>query len=224
MAKVVVNRGLIVGLGVALGAALLALVFLLGREAGRKPAVPPSSPGSALPSTPGAPPTQASGSAPGMEPPTQTATLIGASRAVPPPSPSAVLEPERAAAVAFFDALDHLTPGQFSGDPQASAQEMVAGLGKGDSSGFDRLIAQAEEARGKLAALAPPPSCAGFHRESLAQLEESLVLMRANKKAMQGGESDALTALLARAQSLRARADALQREEKALRQRFGIAH
>jgi hypothetical protein len=131
-------------------------------------------------------------------------------------------DPQRFAVQAYFQALDRIAPGQLGGDPRALAQEMVAGLGRGDASGFDRLVAQAEEARAKVAALAVPASCAAFHQESLALLDENLALLKHLKGALEGREgASALGSMLARAQALQARSEALERADQALRTRYG---
>jgi hypothetical protein len=210
MAKVEVSRGLLAGGGAALAAAVLAVVFLLGREAGRRGAAP------------GTPPPAAPAS-PAAEPPPGTAPAASPGEA-PASAPAAPAEPERAAGRAYFAALDDLAQGQLAGDPESLAREMVAGLARGDTSGFDRLIAQAEAGRKKLAGLQPPPPCAAHHRAGLADLDESLALMRAMKKALEGAEAESsLPALGLRANALRLRAEALQREEQGLRQRYGLA-
>ncbi len=230
MAQVQVNRGVLVGLGVALASALIALAYLLRRDAGRGAGAgpapsgpppagtaanpgfppPPSSPPSAVP--PSAP--QGAGGAPGAAgPPPELLAPQGS------PDPR---DPQRPAVQAYFQALDRIAPGQLAGEPQALAQEMVAGLGRGDASGFDRMVAQAEEARGRLAALQPPAPCAAFHQESLALLDENLTLLKGVKRSLEGREGDSsLGPLLARAQAVQARSEALERADKALRARYG---
>ncbi len=99
---------------------------------------------------------------------------------------------------------------------------MVAGRVRGDASGFDRMVAQAEEARGKVAALAVPAPCAAFHQESLALLDEDLGLLKGIKRALEGREGESsLGPLLSRAQAAQARSEALERADKALRARYG---
>jgi hypothetical protein len=211
MAKVEVGRGLLIGGGLALGSALLAVVFLLGREAGRKGVPSSQAAPSPIPAAGVGAPSSAAIPGPGGGP---AAGLENG------PAPS---EPERAAVRAYFAALDDLAPGQLAGDPESLARELVAGLARGDTSGFEQLIGQAEVGRRKLAGLQPPQPCAAHHRTSLADMDESLAVMRTMKKALEGAESESsLSALGLRANALRVRAEALQREEQLLRQRFGL--
>ncbi len=132
-------------------------------------------------------------------------------------------DPLRPAVAAYFEALDHLQPGSLPGDSESTAQQILAGLTRGDSSGFDQMTQRAEAARTRLAAITAPAPCAAFHRESLADFDESLQMLRMVRKAMNGGDADALlTGMTDRANAMRSRAEALQREEKALRQRYGL--
>jgi hypothetical protein len=129
---------------------------------------------------------------------------------------------EQAAVAAYFQAVEQLQPGSL-GDPEAMAQKVLGGLAKGDASGFDDMVKQTQSARHRLAALAPPLPCASYHLNSLASLDAGLDLLRGLKKAMASPELDAQTInLLERAQSLKARSEALQAQEKSLRQRFGL--
>jgi hypothetical protein len=132
-------------------------------------------------------------------------------------------DPERAAVAAYFDAVNHIQPGAMSGDAEAMANEMGAALANGDTSGLDKLIRQTETAREKFAAVVPPPVCAGFHRESLASVDDALAVVRSLKTAMESPDPAAqLANVAARANSLRSRADVLQKEEQDLRQRYGL--
>lgn len=225
MKKVEVSGGLLIGLICALGAALLGLVFLLGRESARPaPAAPPQ------PAAQAPPPTQSTQPAP--EAPAPTFAVQPPPAPMPGPAPAPATPPmdpahrppdtERAAVAAYFQAVDHIQPGELDGDPQSVAQGMVEELGKGDSSGLDGMVRQAESARSRLAALAPPPACAAYHRESLADLDASLELLRGMKQALSASDADALSSLNSKATALRARSEALQREEQQLRQRYGL--
>jgi hypothetical protein len=139
-----------------------------------------------------------------------------------PPSPVAS-DPERAAVASYLDAVDRIQPGQASGDPQSVANEMAAALAKGDASGLDGMIRDAEAARGRLAALAPPAPCAAHHRESLGSLDDALEMLRSLKTAMESPDPVAQLAGIAnRAANVRSRAEALQNEELALRRRYGL--
>jgi len=212
VAKVAINRGLLIAMGVSTGALALALVFLLGREAGRRKGGGGEAPSAATSRVPGIQPS-------GPEAPPPAPPPAGPGPAAPPEAN----DPVRAAVAAYFETVDRITPGQFSSGPEAAAQEMVAGLARGESGAFDQLIEQSEAARRRLTALTPPAPCAGYHRESLAVLEESLGMLRALKKALEGGEAETgVAALASRSNALRARTDALKAEEQSLRQRFAL--
>lgn len=217
MGKVEVHRSVLIGLAAAFGCTLLALVFLLGREAGRRgmAADPAASAPQARPAL------SSSSSQPKVLAPAQQPGSAAVVLTIP-PGPADPQDPQRPAVQAYFAALDRIAPGQLAGDPQALAQEMVVGLGKGDTSGFDRLLAQAEEARRKVAQLSPPPPLAAYHQESLALLDENLALLGGIRRALEGGhEEGALPSLVGRAQAAQARSEALERADKALRARYG---
>jgi hypothetical protein len=132
-------------------------------------------------------------------------------------------EAMRSSVAAYFDAIDHIQPGQMSGDPESMAQGIMGGLAKGDSSAFEGMIQQAESARAHLASILPPQPCATYHRESLASLDAGLALMRSLKAAMASQSGDVqLSPLASQADSLRKRSEELQREEQALRRLYRV--
>ncbi len=245
--KVEISRKLLIGMGGIASAAVLGLVFLLGREsvrgtAGRfqQQANSPSAPGapaSASPKlaepapapvsrswqeTPNSAAMQAEGVAPAIEPKQPPFS----ERAAPnPPGAVEILSPDpmRAAVAAYFKAVEYMQPASQGGNPESMAQEVVAGLGKGDMSGFDDMIKQAQETRRRLSGIAPPQPCTAYHRESLASLDAGLDLMKAMQKALSssGQESQVLN-LADQANALKARSEALQLQEKTLKQRYGL--
>ena len=244
MEKVSVNKGLLIGVVAMAAVSLLALVFLLGRESGsgsvsapstriervapRAQEGPPSLPASAAMLITEHPETRPS-PAPMPSTPVQSAALqIAAS---PAPAPiggergSAGFDAERASVAAYFDAVDHIQARSMSGEAEGVANEMAAALAKGDTSGLDKMIRETEAAKQSLAALMPPASCAAHHRESLASLDDAMEVLRSMKTAMESSEpATQLASVSARATALRSRADALQKEELALRQRYDLKH
>jgi hypothetical protein len=129
----------------------------------------------------------------------------------------------RAAVATYFDTVDHIRPEAMSGDAEGVAQEMAAALASGDTSSLDKMIQETETAKQSLAAVAPPAPCATHHRESLGSLDDALEVLRSVKAAMQSGEPAAyLARAAARANALRSRADVVQREEQALKARYGL--
>jgi hypothetical protein len=226
MQKVEVSKPLLIALACTAAAAVMGLVFLLGRESGRA-AKPQDAPAPVLP------PQVITAQAPGLagvptkEEPSPPASSVQGLAVAPPLPKGTPAEPAgwsvRAQVVAYFDAIDHLQPAGRGGDPEGTAQGIMGSLAKGDSSGFDGMIQQAELARGRLAAISPPQPCITYHRECLVSLDNGLALMRSLKTAMAGqGAEGQLTSLAAQAEVLRQRSESLQTEEQALRRLYGV--
>jgi hypothetical protein len=136
---------------------------------------------------------------------------------------STEFEVERASVAAYLHAVDHIQVGAMSGEAEGVANEMAAALAKGDTSGLDKMIRETEEAKQGLAALTPPASCGSHHRESIASLDDATQVLRSMKTAMESSDPVAqLASVTARATALRSRADFLQKEEQALRERYGL--
>jgi hypothetical protein len=240
MSKVQIPKGLLAALVAVAGAAVLGMVFLLGRESGRSELMrhPQESGGTGVSALlPSASPALAaeSVSQPAPEAPivapipgaegTGQAELprpAGAGSSVVIPLGIAIPQGDstRAAVAAYLQTVQNIQP-EASGDPEAMAQRVVMGLGKGDTSGFDGMIQQAQTARSRLSAITPPQPCAAYHKESLASLDAGLDLMHTMKKALSSPESGTqLLDLADRANALKVRSEALQLQEKALKQRY----
>ena len=232
MGNVSVNKGLLIGVVAVAAASLLALMFVLGRESGSGGVSAPSTriervaqqrKEQPLPlQTPAVAWTDRAETRPDSG-----AALQAASSQVPAPvggeRGNAGSEPERAAVVAYFDVADRIQAGAMSGEAEGVANEMAAALANGDTSSLDKMIRQTETAKASLAAVTPPAPCASVHRETLASLDDSLEVLRSMKSAMESSEPAArLASVATRATTLRSRAEALQREELALRQRYGL--
>jgi hypothetical protein len=225
MQKVEVHKPLLIALACTAAAAVMGLVFLLGRESGRA-AKPQDAPAPLVPPQVITAPAGLAGALPKEEPFSPVAPVQGL--AVAPPlqkgtSAESAGDSVRTLVVAYFDAIDHIQPAGTGGDPESTAQGIMGSLAKGDSSGFDGMIRQAEIARGRLAAISPPQPCASYHRECLVSLDNGLALMRSLKTAMAGqGAEGQLTSLAAQAEVLRKRSESLQTEEQALRRHYGV--
>jgi hypothetical protein len=233
MGKVQVERGLLGGLAAVAAVALLAAAFLLGRAS--RPA-PPSSPpmpreapsasplpvgletrGRPEPLSLAAPSVAPTPEGAGLHPPIAIARPAPAARAGP------QVDPERAGIASYLDAVDNIQPGRASGDAEGMAGDMAAALAKGDTTGLDGMIRQAEEARRRLASLQVPGPCADHYRECLGSLDDALEMLRSLKRAMESPEPSAgLAAVASKAAGVRSRSDDLQRIEEALRQRYGL--
>jgi type IV secretory pathway VirB10-like protein len=250
MEKVSVNKGLLIGIAAVAAASLLAVAFLLGRSSGSPsssaqtpvrevpgpeplPVSDPRVPDAPLPvPTPAdawvpfpVNPLPATGSAP------VAAQRPAARQESPLPAPPPVAgeaarvesDAARASVAAYLDAVGRIQPATMNGDADSVANAMAASLAKGDTSELDRLTRETEAAKGHLAALTPPASCATHYRESLGSLDDALEMLRSMKAAMESPDPVAqLTGVASRATGLRSRAEALQREEQALRQRYGL--
>ncbi len=247
MEKVSVNKGLLVGVVAVAAGSLLAVAFLLGRASGSStPAAPPAgapvrdviaAPG------PGAPAPDPTAPAPVDAPVTPFADVPPAPRP-PPPAPEprdafrdaarpapvardaggARSDPDLSAVAAYLDAVDRVQPGATGGSPEGIANELATALANGDTSGLDGMIRETEGAKERLARLRPPAACAAHHRESLGSLDDALEVLRTLKTAMESPDPAAgLASVAAQAGALRSRAEALQREETTLRERYGLA-
>ena len=229
MEKISVNKGILIGVVVVAAVSLLALVFLLGRESGSGSVSAPSTRIERV-----APRAQE-----GLPPlPTSAAVLITEhpeTRPAPAPTPSTPVQSaalqiaanpapaERASVAAYFNAVDRIQMGGMTGEAEGIAREMAAALANGDTSGLDKMIRETEAAKQSLAAVTPPASCAAHHRESLASLDDAMDVLRSLKTAMESSDpATQLAGVSARATALRPRAEALQKEELALRERYGL--
>lgn len=251
MEKVSVDKRVLIGIVALAAVSLLGLVFMLGRASALRTVsgnslrpVPPSEPGAPRPDGLPAPvqaPVQASPrpalgpsaslteALPGLAPRSSPAMIpLPASPSGPAAevsSPRAVErgDSSRAAVAAYFEALDGIQPEKMAGSAEGVGLELASALANGDTSGLDGLIRDSESARTRLAVLEPPQACANHHRESLASLDEALEMLRGLKTAMQSADPVAgLGAISSRAQALRARSEALQREEQSLREQYGV--
>ncbi|MEO8585554.1 MAG: hypothetical protein ABI584_05295 [Acidobacteriota bacterium] len=234
MEKVSVSRGFLIGVVGVAAAALLALAFALGRESGTGSVAAPSTRIQRIaPPAPRAqdvsppPPTSSTRimdrleawvAGPAPSGPVQGAATQTAASQVPP-----ALDGERAAVAAYFDAVERIQAGAANGDPNGIAQEMAAALANGDTSALDKMIRETEAAKTRLAAIPPPAPCAAHYRESVGSLDDALEVLRSLKAAMESSEPVAqLANVTTRATALRSRAEALQKEELALRERYGL--
>ncbi len=221
MKQVEVSRKLLIGLVATCATALLALAYMLGRASGvsRSAAPAAQAPVSPPPAEPQAAPPADPASAPEPMPP---APLQAAPQAPRPAAASKEAVPVNAGVASYFRALEQIQPGQMSGDPEGMAKGVLEGVVKGDTSGIDGMIQQSEAARARLGALTPPAPCVAFHQDSLAALDDSLGILRTLRTALQAGSLPAEFAT--QAEHLRTQTERLQNEEKALREKYQLAH
>jgi hypothetical protein len=233
MEKVVVSKGILVGLGAGFFLSLIALGFFIGRESARKETNPGPSSGQTVVASPSAQPEIVQlPIAQSPEPPNSFSPQAMVDSAQPPPSPpkpgsspspvETPVEPVRAEVVAYFATIDQIQPGQMGGDAYDMANKIVEALARADTSGLDGLIQQAGSARKRLAALTPPQPCTIHHRESLVCLDEGLKMLRSVKQAVASSNTDGLSSLTTQVNAMQSCSDILAQEEKAIRQRFGL--
>jgi len=200
------SRGLVTVLLAALGVCLLVIGIFIGRETTR-PLEPIAQPVVAAPAKP-LPPVF-------VPPPPALAS--------PPPPPAApAIDPEEKRRVGqYLREVDRLQNVDVD-NPEASAQAMISGAAAGDTSGLDKLVQQARDAERGARALTPPPPCAAFHKKLLALLADSREMAQALSRGFANGDLSSLTSMMGRANSDKARQEALARDEKELKRRYGL--
>lgn len=221
--SVQISKGLLWALGSALGVALLALAFLLGRQSAAPEKALNVALSSAAPQAEATHPTPLPSQAPAPNlraPATHVSPIFEPEKATQGQWGSP--DQHRSAVAAYFRALDQIQPEQFSGDAQSMAQEMAAAMAKGDTSGLDKLLKQAQATKGRLTSISVPPPCAHHHRESLNSLEDGLSLLQSIKQALGNSDPGALMSMATQATAMKKRAEALQGEEQRLREFYGV--
>jgi hypothetical protein len=197
------SRRLVTGLLICLGVCLLVIGVFIGREL-REPATAQplaAAPSKALP--------------PIFEPP------VAAPAPPPPPSP-AVDAAEQQRVAQYFREVDRIQNMDVD-NPEATAQSLIQAASSGDNSGLRKLLGQAREVEQKIRALAPPPPCASFHKKLVSVLSESREMLQQLERGLSGGSGiEALPGLLSRAQGEKGRSEALTREEKEIKRRYGL--
>jgi hypothetical protein len=251
MAEIRVKRSLLIGLVTVMAVALLAVAFLLGRTSGSghpEGALLPGQPtvvsrpearsaeSSSLSQTQrtfpadslttALPTTEAEPALPGRHVDSMEAAAPAPPAAGAPPitgNPSAPIDPVSAAVAKYLADVDQIQPANLSGSPESVATEMATALARGDTSGLDGMIRQTEGAKEKLAALRPPSPCAAHYEKTLESLDDAVGMLRALRNSIQSSDPAAgLASVSARATVLQTRAEALQKEDRALRQRYGL--
>jgi hypothetical protein len=217
-------RWVLVALVAALGVSLLLVAYLLGRDSGRGEAVEPAirarRPAAARPAPAATP---AAGFA--VEPtvaPVEWPTA-GIARSEQPEVQAAPIQPSGASrhaasaeVDAYFSRLERIQLTGVSASPEA-AQAMLNAMLQGDSTTFDRLLADAERGEREVRGITPPPRCVAYHAALLDLLGESRALLGELKGAIGAEDPSRLMALGVSASELQRKGEALKEQEKALR-------
>jgi hypothetical protein len=108
-------------------------------------------------------------------------------------------------------------------DPTALAQEVLAQAMRGDSGGFDKLIAASAAARDGVRTMAVPAPCAEHHRLTLALLGDAVVILTKLREGVAAGDTSALAAVASSGSALEERARAVDVLGASLRSQYGVA-
>jgi len=121
-----------------------------------------------------------------------------------------------AAVANYFQQVDLIHSEEGSGDPQAFALSLINPGLRGSTSGFDQLIKDTKRMEQEMRQVTPPPSCQSYHEASLEALVESGQMLETIKRAVTRKDMAQLSAITHQAQSLRAKAEAIEKMRKQL--------
>ncbi|MHB2020610.1 MAG: hypothetical protein ACYCW6_27040, partial [Candidatus Xenobia bacterium] len=179
-------------LGLVLIGSLMTTAYLVGRSSVPAPPPPaPAAPSTVVVTVTPPPPVAATP----LPLPSPTPVAVAASVA---PTPSATVAPrptprkpvrpgsaEARAVAAYFAAIDRVGgPGKMGDDPNQMATDQINALLAGDSSGFDRMIGEAQASAAQLRAIRPPAPCRNWHAECLAIDQDGMRMLTAVKRAV----------------------------------------
>lgn len=141
------------------------------------------------------------------------------------PSGGAAVEPALRREVALY--FHHMDAVQGAAktwsDPTALAQEVLAQAMRGDSGGFDKLIAASAAARDGVRTMTVPTPCADHHRLSLALLGEAVVILTRLREGVAAGDPGAIAGIATSGSALEERARAVDLLGASLRSQYGVA-
>jgi hypothetical protein len=232
-----IPKWLIAAAGVLFVVLIAAIAFFIGRETSLPPAAviaasaapqELSAVRAPAPEEPRLPPAAASGAIPSSI----TASVSGTASSNTTPSSATASGPAadnsqataeaRARVATYFKQMDAIQSAGTVGDQQEFATTIVNAAMGGDFSAVDDLVRTATDAERRAIALQPPSECAEYHRQAVTLLQESRAMISGLREGLKRNDTDALTAVGASAQSMKSRAESLERAGKALRARFGL--
>lgn len=107
-------------------------------------------------------------------------------------------------------------------DPTALAQEVLAQAMRGDSGGFDTLIAASTGARDGVRTMTVPAPCGEHHRLTLALLSDAVVILTKLREGVTAGDPSAIAGIASSGSALEARARAVDELGASLRSQYGV--
>ena len=108
-------------------------------------------------------------------------------------------------------------------DPTALAQEVLAQAMRGDSGGFDRLIAASAAARDGVRTMTVPAPCTEHHRLTLALLGDAVVILTRLREGVAAGDPSAVAGIASSGSALEDRVRAVDLLGASLRSQYGVA-
>ena len=108
-------------------------------------------------------------------------------------------------------------------DPTALAQEVLAQAMRGDSGGFDKLIAASAAARDGVRTMTVPSPCGEHHRLTLALLDDAVVILTRLREGVAAGDPSAVAGIASSGSALEERARAVDLLGASLRSQYGVA-
>lgn len=108
-------------------------------------------------------------------------------------------------------------------DPTALAQEVLAQAMRGDSGGFDKLIAASAAARDGVRTMTVPAPCGEHHRLTLELLGDAVVILTRLREGVAAGDPSAVAGIASSGSALEERARAVDVLGASLRSQYGVA-
>lgn len=108
-------------------------------------------------------------------------------------------------------------------DPTALAQEVLAQAMRGDSGGFDTLIAASAAARDGVRSMTVPAPCGDHHRLTLALLDDAVLILTRLREGVAAGDPSAVAGIASSGSALEARARAVEELGASIRSQYGVA-
>ena len=115
----------------------------------------------------------------------------------------------------YFSNMDNMGSMDFlSGNAQELAVSIVQNSMNDNYSDIDNIISKCQDIKNKISQITPPAECGEFHRQMLSCMDEMINLYQNFKRSFQNHDTSSLNSISERAQSLRNKLDALEREKK----------